>query len=164
MRNKAFTLIEILVAVSIIAVLSLIAIAAGMSAKANARDNQRLSDLKLIQIKLESFRDEKGAYPAKLEQLKSEFISQMPIDPVTKLEYRYAGTTLEGSVAKTCLSYHLGAILETKRGIIPAPSNKLKGINCINNGNTSDDFDAPASDNWYDVESPDAFQNQQQQQ
>ncbi|HEQ78175.1 MAG TPA: prepilin-type N-terminal cleavage/methylation domain-containing protein [Euryarchaeota archaeon] len=61
--KKGFTLIELLVVISIIGLLSSVILASLNTARSKARDAQRISDLKQIQLALELYRDENGSYP-----------------------------------------------------------------------------------------------------
>ncbi|HEQ78172.1 MAG TPA: prepilin-type N-terminal cleavage/methylation domain-containing protein, partial [Euryarchaeota archaeon] len=61
--KKGFTLIELLVVISIIGLLSSVILASLNTARSKARDAQRISDLKQIQLALELYRDENGVYP-----------------------------------------------------------------------------------------------------
>ena len=59
-----FTLIEVLIAVSIVAVLSVIGIVSYASVNSRSRDAKRVSDLEQIRSALEMYRSDKGSYPA----------------------------------------------------------------------------------------------------
>lgn len=61
--RKGFTLVELLVVVSIIALLSTVTISSLNSARARARDAQRELDIKTIQTALESYYISNGVYP-----------------------------------------------------------------------------------------------------
>ena len=61
--HPGFTLVEIIVVVSIIALLASIILANISSARALARDTVRISDLKLIGAALDLYRQEHGSYP-----------------------------------------------------------------------------------------------------
>ncbi|MFH1522242.1 MAG: type II secretion system protein [Patescibacteria group bacterium] len=63
MRKKGFTLIELLVVISIIGLLSSMAVYAINSARVKARDTKRKADLKQIQLAIELFYDATGSYP-----------------------------------------------------------------------------------------------------
>ena len=65
-KAKGFTLIELLVVISIIGLLSTLAVVALGSARAKSRDARRVSDVKQIQTALELYRDSTTAqtYPA----------------------------------------------------------------------------------------------------
>lgn len=63
-KRKGFTLIEILTAVAIIGILSTIMLANFGGARQQARDVQRLSDLRIIEARLEQYADKNfGRYP-----------------------------------------------------------------------------------------------------
>jgi prepilin-type N-terminal cleavage/methylation domain-containing protein len=88
--KKGFTLIEIMVAVSIIAILSAIGFAAYNQTRAVARDGKRLSDAQEVQKALEQYYAVNSRYPTEAEVgadggvLKSYFSSgTFPVDPQT---------------------------------------------------------------------------------
>tara|TARA_B100000508_G_scaffold60333_1_gene46974 strand:+ start:37902 stop:38366 length:465 start_codon:yes stop_codon:yes gene_type:complete len=61
--KKGFTLIELLVVVAIIGMLSSVVLASLNTARGNARDTRRQSDLKQIQTALELYYNVNNAYP-----------------------------------------------------------------------------------------------------
>lgn len=61
--KKGFTLLELLVVISIIAVLLAISVGAFISARATSRDSKRKIDLEQMRGGLELFKADKGAYP-----------------------------------------------------------------------------------------------------
>lgn len=66
MRDKnGFTMIELLVVVSIIGLLSTFGFVAFNSARVKSRDAQRLTDIKRIQHALDLYYNQKGQYPIK---------------------------------------------------------------------------------------------------
>ncbi|MFH1522588.1 MAG: type II secretion system protein [Patescibacteria group bacterium] len=62
--KKGFTLIELLVVISIIGLLSSMAVYAINSARVKARDTKRKADLKQVQLALELFYDNNNTYPS----------------------------------------------------------------------------------------------------
>lgn len=64
--NQAFTLIEILITLSIIALLVTISTFALSQARTSARDNKRKTDLEFVRSGLELYRADCGGYPASL--------------------------------------------------------------------------------------------------
>lgn len=62
--TRGFTLIELLVVISIISLLSSVVLASLNSARARARDAQRSSDIRQIQLALELYRNTNGGYPS----------------------------------------------------------------------------------------------------
>ena len=61
--KKGFTLIELLMVIAIIGILSSVVLASINSTRAKARDANRISDMKQIQIALELYRETNGSYP-----------------------------------------------------------------------------------------------------
>ncbi len=62
--HKGFTLVELLVVISIIALLGSIVFTALNSARARSRDARRVADIRQIQLALEMYYDTNGSYPA----------------------------------------------------------------------------------------------------
>jgi len=63
MKKNGFTLIEILVVASIIAVLSVVGVASYTSLNRRSRDAKRESDLEQVRSALELYRTDTGSYP-----------------------------------------------------------------------------------------------------
>lgn len=63
MGRRGFTLIELLVVIAIIGILASVVLVSLSSARAKARDAQRMSDLKQITTALELYNASNGAYP-----------------------------------------------------------------------------------------------------
>ena len=100
-NRKGFTLIELLVVISIIGVLSTIAMTSLNAARAKARDARRLSNVEQIRLALEMYKSDHGIYPGPvssngdweisyedgadfIDALKDEgyFTTAVPVDPV----------------------------------------------------------------------------------
>lgn len=96
MRKKStitgFTLIELMVVITIIAILSTVGIVYYGNFLKNSRDAKRLSDLKFIQSALEDYHADNLAYPPDLDTLTSggkKYITDMPHDPKAPPDYKY---------------------------------------------------------------------------
>jgi len=63
-KYAGFTLIELLVVISIIGILSTLAVVSLNNARAKARDAKRVSDIKQLQTALELYASDKNGYPA----------------------------------------------------------------------------------------------------
>lgn len=80
--SKGFTLIELMVVVTIIAFLSVIGIVAFTNAQKQARDGRRRADIESIATALESNRTSTGKYPAVTCTSTTIFASgKCPTDP-----------------------------------------------------------------------------------
>lgn len=111
-RNSGFTLVELLVVISIISVLSALLMVNFIGIRQRGRDGQRKSNLRQIQSALELYRTDAGIYPT-TSQLppcgsallvgSTTYMQKVPCDPLTNLGYSY---TSDGS------SYILYACLE----------------------------------------------------
>ena len=63
-ETSGFTLIELLIVVSIISMFASISMVSVRQGAAHARDNERRQTLKQLQVSLELYRDQNGAYPS----------------------------------------------------------------------------------------------------
>lgn len=107
-QKNGFTLIELLVVISIIGVLSSIALTSLNGARLKAKDAKRLTEVSQIKSALEQYYVSKGVYPeessvngdvewsyedggAFLEALATEgyFSSHAPLDPINNSTYTY---------------------------------------------------------------------------
>ncbi len=66
MIKKGFTLIELLVVIAIIGLLTTLSVVSFNNAREKSRNTKRLTDVKRIQIALESYYDYSGVYPSEL--------------------------------------------------------------------------------------------------
>ena len=126
-KSTGFTLIELLVVISIIGVLASVVLSSLESARASARDVERISDLKQIQTALEMYRNDHGFFPCEnrlncpgqtvnangiigegsgIDTLLAPYLPTIPGDPlgsVNNVTYRYyydgANMIAEGTVS-----------------------------------------------------------------
>lgn len=120
--KKAFTIIELLIVIAIIAILTAIVMTNLTGSKAKARDAKRVSDLGQIQLALELFYDRCKSYPTALSLDDDAltlcpdginlgtFIGKLPVDPTTLASYDYGATVIGSSIGY----YFLKATLETQ--------------------------------------------------
>lgn len=111
-KNKAFTLVEILIVLGIIGILMAMSMAAFMSARGTARDSKRKTDVEQIRGALETYKADNGAYPISggadvstalsVLTTPTQYIASLPEDPQSTQNYYYSSTT--GSTYKICLS------------------------------------------------------------
>jgi len=97
-----FTLIELVVTVGIIAILTAIFTASFSSARATARDKQRIAEIEQISLALDVYKQAYGAYPdtsglvgegGSIDSFLNPFLSPVPHDPLgpndETYQYRY---------------------------------------------------------------------------
>ena len=98
-QRQGFTLIELLVVIAIIGILSAVVLTSLDSARAQARDSKRYSDIAQIQKALELYHIDNGAYPisswvcsynsnwsttSTLGSALEPYLPSVPIDPVNE--------------------------------------------------------------------------------
>jgi general secretion pathway protein G len=89
MRRKAsesgFTLLELLVVMTIIGILAAIAVPALRDSPKRAREATLRGDLFTFRSVIDQYKGDKGNYPADLEVLiKDGYMRKIPLDPMTK--------------------------------------------------------------------------------
>lgn len=110
--RKGFTLVEVLVAATIIGLLSTIGISGFQAITRSGRDVLRKSDLEQIRSALEIYKSENQKYPQPIEKgcdadLTSAYINPYPSDP-SKTTYAYCYVP----AADPALTYDICAHLE----------------------------------------------------
>ena len=117
-KSNGFTLIELLVVVAIIGILASIVSAALIGSRAKGRDAKRISDVKAIQLALETYFNDNGYYPNLLVTIVPNYLPSQLTDPSTGNAYFYTSYNLTSQSNSTCvaappLKYHLAAALES---------------------------------------------------
>jgi len=140
-KHAGFTLIELLVVISIIGILSTLAVVSLNNARVKARDAKRVSDIKQVQTALELFVSDRNGYPADSDltlggtsalSLSKDagfsnvssgtiYMGKMPLNPLPGgADYKYssftssAGTTACGTAP--CPWYQIKFKLEERTG------------------------------------------------
>lgn len=107
-QSKGVTLAELLVAITIIALLASVVFAAVSRARSKARDAKRAEDLKQVQIALEGYNDGHGGYPATATTSANSLGAiqglgmRIPLDPRTGQNYKYFGVKIIESQNVVC--------------------------------------------------------------
>lgn len=113
-KKLGFTLFELLVSISIIAVLTAVSVVSFGGLNKKTRDARRLADLEKIRVALESARQIGGTYPTSVANLVSSgFLDKTPVGPKNDA-YVY--------VRDTNSTYHLCATVELVGSTTPNPA------------------------------------------
>lgn len=118
-HSKGFTLVELLVTISIIAILAAIAISTYATLQKNGRDTKRKSDLAVIQSALEQYHADQNNYPVtgnvgiglalKSPDGTKTYLAKIPADPTANPNYIYMALLTS---CTNCISYSLCAKME----------------------------------------------------
>ncbi len=123
-KQSGFTLIEILITVSIIALLSTIIIVGLDAVRAKARDTKRIGDIKQLHGAIENFYSTCYRFPINILEVSrtpvdcigySPVLLEIPIDPAPGTGYKYF-TDAAGSPLGSGRRFHLCATLEFSYG------------------------------------------------
>lgn len=106
-----FTLVELLIVISIFGILMTVILGNLQTSKSKARDNARISDVRTLQLSLELYYDKNRHYPTSLDDLLGEFISDIPVPAPGTSASAYIYT---GIGTSKCSSYHLAAVMENE--------------------------------------------------
>jgi len=106
-KTKGFTLFELLVSISIIAVLTAVAIVSFGGLNRKTRDSRRMSDLEKVRLSLEAAKQIGNTYPSDLSSLVgSSLLEKVPADP------KGVGYTYAYSIGTSNYTYALCAYME----------------------------------------------------
>ncbi len=128
-KNSGFSLVELLITVSIIAILIAIGVASYATINRQSRDTKRKSDIEQIRSALEMYRADNGSYPSAgsgswvaassatdaliglTPSLVSTYLSVVPRDPKSAQNYMYLASNPSGGAY---YGYCLSALLESE--------------------------------------------------
>ena len=88
-KKNAFSLIELMVVMTIIIVISAVAMVNYSGSTKKARDSRRIADLEKIRMALEVVRQSGTTYPDNINYLEPDYLSKVPVDPKTGGTYPY---------------------------------------------------------------------------
>lgn len=84
-NKRGFTLIEIMIVMSIIALLLTIALPRYFGSIDKSKDVALKENLKVLRLSLDKFYADKGRYPQNLEEIvENRYLRSVPFDPVTE--------------------------------------------------------------------------------
>lgn len=120
-QKRGFTLLEILVSITIIAVLTAIGIVSYSSVNKRSRDVKRKSDLEQVRSALEMYRADNGEYPnigsgflnasgLDTDLVDSGYMPQVPDDPDSSENYYYDAIDTSGVFTGYCICADLETV------------------------------------------------------
>lgn len=171
-ENSGFTLVELLVVITILGILSTIGLVAFTSAQAKGRDAERKSDLKQIASALEIYYNDHGSYPASsggyilgcpsttasscswgsgsFSDTQTIYLKTVPDDPSIGRYYYYRAATFGGTAKQ---AFQLYASLENTQdagscigGNCGAHSDLPSGVKCGESANCNFSVTSPNTD------------------
>ena len=84
-RQQGFTLLELLVVMTIVGILAAVAVPALRDSPQRAREAALREDLYALRSVIDQYHGDKGNYPADLQTLVTDgYLRKIPIDPMTK--------------------------------------------------------------------------------
>ena len=112
--KAAFTLIEVLVVISIMGVLTVIVYSSFSGAKTQSRDQQKVTDASAIQLALEVYFNQNHQYPNVLSTLVPTYMPTIPTSGI----YNYFPITNVALNSPICTSYQLSVMLEANNSYL----------------------------------------------
>jgi general secretion pathway protein G len=87
-RRYGFTLMEILIALTILAILATLGIAGYRHHRRSAAETVLMANLQILRHAIEQFKADRGKYPASLDDLWREaakrYLQEIPMDPIAR--------------------------------------------------------------------------------
>ncbi len=79
--RSGFTLVELMIVITVIAILATIAVASFTRVQKQARDTKRKGDMQTLATSLQAYYTENNSYPAALSTLVSTYLPSLPTPP-----------------------------------------------------------------------------------
>lgn len=108
---SGFTLVELLVVMSIIAILLTVAVPRYLGSIENAKEAALKSSLARMREAIDQYHSDKGIYPSALDVLvESGYLRALPVDPITESDRSWVTTPPKGATQEQSIyDVHSGA-------------------------------------------------------
>jgi general secretion pathway protein G len=116
-KNKGFTLVELLVVLSILALLLTLAVPKYFTSIEKAKDATLKQDLNTLRESLDKYYADNGKYPNTLVDLvEHKYIRKLPVDPITEKTTTWIFTPPEPPLEGDIYDIHSGSKAIAKNG------------------------------------------------
>jgi general secretion pathway protein G len=116
-KNKGFTLVELLVVLSILALLLTLAVPKYFTSIEKAKDATLKQDLNTLRESLDKYYADNGKYPNTLDDLvEHKYIRKLPVDPITEKTTTWIFTPPEPPLEGDIYDIHSGSKAIAKDG------------------------------------------------
>ncbi len=116
-RGRGFTLIEMIVAMAILALLLTIAVPRYFSSLERSKDAVLMENLKITRDVIDKFYGDTGRYPDSLSELvEKRYLRQLPMDPVTQSAQTWIIVPPDAPLRGQVYDLHSGAKGHTSDG------------------------------------------------
>jgi len=152
-KTAGFTLVELLVVMSIIAMLASIVLSAISDARKKATDTAKVRSTQEIRSALQLYFSEKGGYPI-TSNFPSALITGKYIPSINTTGVTYKGLLSDGTECTVgiCNSYHLGIVLDMSNNTVLTGDKDSSHVFEGNSINCVDALTTGQSDKCYDIE------------
>jgi general secretion pathway protein G len=122
-RQRGFTLIELIVVVTIIGLLAGIAVVGIGHAQQKARENILKADLANMRKAIDDFYADKQRYPTSLQELvEAKYLKRIPVDPITRSADSWVPVSEEPSFEESTSMFSDDADSTAQSGIVDVKS------------------------------------------
>lgn len=116
-KNKGFTLVELLVVLSILALLLTLAVPKYFTSIEKAKDATLKQDLNTLRESIDKYYADNGKYPNTLDDLvEHKYIRKLPVDPITEKTTTWIFTPPEPPLEGDIYDIHSGSKAIAKDG------------------------------------------------
>lgn len=115
--SDGFTLIEMLVVMTVVALLMTLALPRYFGSLERSRETALRENLKVMRVTIDKFQADKGRYPEQLEELvEHKYLRAVPVDPVTDTDKSWIAVPVKDAEQKGIADVKSGALGQDSSG------------------------------------------------